>query len=167
MRTLPSYVAMRPVQPCDEAALVAMFERCSPASRYARFLSPVQRMPARHLHDVLHPDGTRWSWVACDRRDGTVVALSSLFRGRGSSGEVALLVEDAWQRHGIGTALLELAAARACDVAIDTFIAVALTDSRHVRRMLERVGTVTSVTDGHTSEHRVQVCTAAARRATA
>lgn len=168
---VPPTISVRPATPRDADALVAMFERCSPDSRYARFLSPVSRFPPGHLHDVLHTDGNRWSWVACEMRTQRVVALVSLFRSRAapgsSTGEIGLLVEDGEQRRGIGTALLDVAAARGCDMGIDTMTAVALTSSRHVRGMLERFGTVTSRTDGHTSEHVVEVCTRLARRASA
>lgn len=161
-------VSIRPATPRDADALVAMLERCSPESRYARFLAPVVRFPPGHLHDVLHIDGTRWSWVASDVRTARVVALVSLFRSRPApgpaSGEVGLLVEDDQHRRGIGAALLQVVAASACDMGIGTLSAVSLTTSRHVRQMLERVGTVTSRTDGHTSEHIVEICTRAARR---
>ena len=59
---VPSGV-LRPSVPDDAPRLVAMFERCSPASRYSRFLAPLAHFPASHLVDVVRssPIRTRWS----------------------------------------------------------------------------------------------------------
>ena len=48
-RTRHSQV-LRPSVPDDAPRLVTMFERCSPASRYARFLAPLRYFPAVAPH---------------------------------------------------------------------------------------------------------------------
>src|SRR5215207_1641179 len=101
---------LRPAVPDDAPRLVAMFERCSPASRYSRFLAPVAHFPASHLVDVVRSSPVRRSWVVEDLTTGDVVAVASWFRNRSDTAEVGLVVEDAWQRHGHGTALLDTVA---------------------------------------------------------
>ena len=64
-------------------------------------------------------------------------------------------MEDAEQRHGFGTGLLDLMVATALDVGVTTLQATTLASSHHVRRMLGRVGTLTLVTSG--TEYEVQV----------
>ena len=62
----------------------------------------------------------------------------------GTGAEVALLVEDSWQRRGIGTALLDVLVAgrtRRRGVSVDCLV---LSESRHVLRMLRRAATRTS-----------------------
>jgi RimJ/RimL family protein N-acetyltransferase len=138
----------------DVPQLVAMFERCSPATRYGRFLAPVAQFPTRHLADIVDPAPGQWSWIV-DRDPGAVVGVASLFRTGLRTAEVGLLVEDAEQRHGFGTGLLDLMVATALDVGVTTLQATTLASSHHVRRMLGRVGTLTLVTRG--TEYEVQV----------
>jgi RimJ/RimL family protein N-acetyltransferase len=138
----------------DAPRLVAMFERCSPATRYGRFLSPVPRLPSRYLADVLDPVPGRWSWLL-SRDPSDVIGVASLFRTGLRSAEVGLLVEDAEQRRGLGTGVLDLVVATALAVGVTTLEATTLASSPHVRRMLGRVGATTVVTRGHESAVRV------------
>ena len=147
--------------PGDAAALVAMFERSSPESRYARFLSPVPAFPRGHLANVVHAAPGRWSRIVVDTGtcNGTqrVVALASLFRTGPRTGELGLLVEDAQQHRGLGTELLDVLATRAREVGIDTLEATTLADSHHVRRMLARHGDVTASCSGPACDLRVDL----------
>jgi RimJ/RimL family protein N-acetyltransferase len=138
----------------DAPRLVAMFERCSLATRYGRFLAPVPHFPSRYLADVVDPVPGHWSWVV-GREPGDVVGVASLFRTGLRNAEVGLLVEDAEQQRGFGTGLLDLMVATALDVGITTLEATTLGSSHHVRRMLGRVGTMTVVSRGHESHVHV------------
>ncbi|HEX4530440.1 MAG TPA: GNAT family N-acetyltransferase [Acidimicrobiia bacterium] len=148
--------AIRAPHADDAPRLVAMFERCSPATRYGRFLAPVAEFPARHLADIVDPAPGQWSWIV-DRDPGAVVGVASLFRTGLRTAAVGLLVEDAAQRHGFGTGLLDLMVATALDVGVTTLEATTLAGSHHVRRMLMRVGTMTVVTRGIEYEVRVSL----------
>src|SRR5947207_12703574 len=98
---------LRPSVPDDAPRLVAMFERCSPQSRYSRFLSPLKHFPASHLVDVVRSSPVRRSWVVDDLHAGQLVAVGSWFRNGETTAELGMLVEDAHQRHGYGTTLLD------------------------------------------------------------
>jgi RimJ/RimL family protein N-acetyltransferase len=139
LHVLPHHV-LRPAIPDDAPRLVAMFERCSPASRYARFLAPLQHFPASHLVDVVRSSAIRRSWVVDDFATGHVVGVGSWFRNQGDTAEVGLLVEDAFQRQGLGSALLDALVDSARYRGITTLVAETLTDSRHVHRLLRRFG---------------------------
>jgi GNAT superfamily N-acetyltransferase len=140
---------LRPAIPDDAPRLVAMFERCSRASRYARFLAPLQHFPASHLVDVVRSSPIRRSWVLDDFATGEVVGVGSWFRNQPDAAEVGLLVEDAWQHHGHGTALLEALAASARSADVIAFVAHSLAESRHVHRMLRALGPTSIDCDGH------------------
>jgi len=127
-----------------------MFERCSPASRYARFLAPLQHFPASHLVDVVRSSPLRRSWVVDDLESGDVIGVGSWFRNSHDAAEIGLLVEDGRQRGGLGGALLDELAASARHAGITTFVAHTLSDSRHVHRMLRRVGPSTTECAGIT-----------------
>ena len=131
---------LRPSAPDDAPRLVAMFERCSRQTRYGRFLAPLQHFPAAHLVDVVRSSPIRRSWVVDDLETGHVVAVGSWFRNQVHCAEVALLVEDARQRQGVGTALLDELVASARTAGITTLLATTLADARHVHRMLRRLG---------------------------
>ena len=117
-----------------------MFERCSPASRYARFLAPLAHFPASHLVDVVRSSDIRRSWVIDDLETGNVIAVGSWFRNQGDTAEVGLLVEDAFQHQGHGSALLDALAASARQAGITTLVGYTAADARHVHRMLRRIG---------------------------
>ncbi|MGW7442156.1 GNAT family N-acetyltransferase [Kitasatospora sp. NPDC054795] len=105
---------LRPAGPADRAAALAMHGRCSPASLRQRYHGPV-RDAGRYLDHLLDPRHGRSFAVTAP--DGRLVALGHLMWDDGEA-ELAVLVEDAWQRHGLGLALLRRlsAAARSADV---------------------------------------------------
>jgi GNAT superfamily N-acetyltransferase len=134
---LADRISLRCSGPADREGLEAMLERCSLASRYGRFLGPLRRFPAGHLDAVTVPNREVEARVAVDA--GTVVALASLHRQGGSGAELAVLVEDAWQRQGLGTRLLLLLAEAAHDRGITTLYATVLSEHTHMLRLLKAV----------------------------
>jgi GNAT superfamily N-acetyltransferase len=100
-----------------------MFDRCTPQTRYRRFHGPVKAIPERYLAEALSGSAFHYALVACrepgpasaaapapfadpDVRAGGVVALASCRMVDEGAAELGLLVEDAWQRRGLGTRLL-------------------------------------------------------------
>jgi GNAT superfamily N-acetyltransferase len=154
-------LVLRPSVPDDAPRLVAMFERCSPASRYGRFLAPLAHFPASHLVDVVRSSPIRRSWVIDDFATGDVVGVGSWFRNDGDTAELGLLVEDAWQRQGHGTALLDTLVESARHAGVTTFLAHSLAESRHVNRMLRRLGPVATECAGNVCTMRVSLDDAA------
>ncbi|WP_394813100.1 GNAT family N-acetyltransferase [Streptomyces boetiae] len=95
-------VVVRAAGPADAAEARAMHARCSSRTLTLRYHGPVTDAD-RYLAHLLDPrHGV--SLVAEDGQ-GRVVGLAHLLWD-GEETEVALLVEDAWQRHGVGRALL-------------------------------------------------------------
>ena len=118
-----SLIRARQAVPADREALAQMFERCTAATRYRRFHGPVKAIPERYLADALSGSAFHYALVAClepdpasaadpapfadpDVRAGEIVALASCRVVDEGAAELGLLVEDAWQRHGLGTRLL-------------------------------------------------------------
>ena len=148
---------LRPSAPDDAPRLVAMFERCSSASRYGRFLAPLRYFPAAHLVDVVRSSMIRRSWVVDDLDTGDLVAVGSWFRNELRTAEVGLLVEDVAQWQGLGSELLDTIAASARVHGITTLIATTLADSRHVYRMLTDLGPTTIRCAGTACDLRVDL----------
>jgi GNAT superfamily N-acetyltransferase len=102
--TLPegNEISVRRAGPDDHAAALAMHDRCSPATLAARYHGPVADAD-RYLTHLLSPRFGRS--LAVETASGRLVALGHLLWD-GDENEVALVVEDEWQRRGIGAALL-------------------------------------------------------------
>jgi GNAT superfamily N-acetyltransferase len=97
---------IRAVRQEDAAALAAMFGRCSRDTRYRRFHGPVAEIPASYLRRCL--DGRHRAFVAELSGAGHIVGLASAGPVLDDPGvhEAGVLVEDAWQRRGVGKLLL-------------------------------------------------------------
>ena len=142
-------VIRRPVF-ADGPAIEAMFARCSLESRYARFLAPLRTIPAADLERIVTPTAGGEAWIGVTRDDPEMVVALGNWARHGDDAEVALIVEDAWQRQGIGSTFLGMLAERAWNDGVCRLRASVLRESRHVLRMLRAVLGVTSMhSDGY------------------
>ncbi|MFI5623199.1 GNAT family N-acetyltransferase [Nocardioides sp. NPDC051685] len=114
-------VATRPVRSDDLVAFERMWFRLSEETIYRRFHAPIRRLSLklrRYLVDVDHRDHDALVAVA----GGEVIAVARYHRcaDEPAAAEVAVLVEDAWQGHGLGVRMLRelacLASRRGIDV---------------------------------------------------
>jgi GNAT superfamily N-acetyltransferase len=105
----------------------------------------------------VRPSHIRRSGVVDDLDAGQLVGVGSWFRNELVSAEVGLLVEDAAQRQGIGTELLDVIVASARAAGITTLVATTLAEARHVHRMLGRVGPMTMQSTGFTTELHINL----------
>lgn len=123
-------VSVRPIRPDDGPRLVAFHETLSPRTVYMRFFSPHPRLTEREVHRFTHVDyADRLALVG--ELEGELVAVARYDRRAGTNeAEVAFVVADAWQHHGIASVLLDLLARAAWLCGIDTFTAATLPDNR-------------------------------------
>ena len=99
-------IAVRSVRSDDVEPVRGLFERLSPESRYRRFFSPMPVVDDRLLRWIVEVDHhDREAVVALV--GGEVVGLASYDRSHDDPtvAEVAIMVEDDWQRAGIGRLL--------------------------------------------------------------
>jgi GNAT superfamily N-acetyltransferase len=152
----PRGLALRPVTGSEIPAIGAMWERCSLATRIARFHAPVRDIPASYLKAVL-ADPAANVLAACEPV-GDVVALASLIRSPGSgTAELGVLVEDSWQRRGIGRRLVAHLITAAPARGITTLTASVLATNTQVADLLRQVpGQFSIALDGEALN--VQVC---------
>lgn len=120
--TLPegNEITVRRASPEDQAAALAMHERCSPRTLALRYHGPVADAD-RYLTHLLSPRFGQS--LAVETASGRLVALGHLLWD-GDENEVALLVEDDWQRRGIGAALLRKLVGLAVEAGRDSVYAV-------------------------------------------
>lgn len=113
-------ITVRRADTGDLDAAVAMHERCSSRTLTMRYHGPVGDAD-RYLNHLLSPRFGRT--LAVQTASGRIVGLGHLLWD-GDETEVALLVEDAWQRRGIGAELLERLVALAVEAGCESVYAV-------------------------------------------
>jgi GNAT superfamily N-acetyltransferase len=100
-------VIIRPIEPEDVDRLERLFYRLSPETIYRRFMSPIHHPRPGALAHLANVDHTsRDALVALDGDEIIGVARYDAAKGLPNTAEVAIVVEDAWQRHGIARQLL-------------------------------------------------------------
>ncbi|MFD8233938.1 GNAT family N-acetyltransferase [Streptomyces sp. NPDC059696] len=115
-----SDITVRRADTRDLEAARAMHERCSPRTLKQRYHGPV-RDADRYLNHLLSPRYGRT--LAVQTASGRIVGLGHLLWD-GDETEVALLVEDAWQRRGVGAELLRRLVGMAVDAGCSSVYAV-------------------------------------------
>jgi RimJ/RimL family protein N-acetyltransferase len=137
---------VRAVRPDDEPRLRMLFERLSQRSVYQRFLTPFPKLPAEWFrHFAAADDRARLALVVEDGpADRPVLrALAQLEPGAETgTGEVAVVVEDAWQGRGIGARLLDSLLVAAEALGVRRFTADLLAENRRMLRVIWRLGEI-------------------------
>jgi GNAT superfamily N-acetyltransferase len=104
-------VTVRFVEPRDGEALQHYFRSLTTRSRYNRFLGAATELPPSLLEQFIHiGELDRFSVVATMRRDGHEIIVGEAryaFEADSASIEFGLSIDDRWQGHGIGKALLK------------------------------------------------------------
>lgn len=145
-------LTVRGAGPQDLPGVALMHGRCSAKSLLDRYRTG-GRAPAiivldRHLRDPL-------SFVAT-AEDGRVVALARVAPDAThtvGSAEISVLVEDQWQRIGIGRALLRHAAAAAALCGYRQLISYPGTTAATVQRLMAGIGTTRVMAEGQRHLH--------------
>jgi GNAT superfamily N-acetyltransferase len=144
---------VRRAGPADREALTLMFERCTPQTRYRRFHGPVKGIPERYLADALsgspfHYALVGYAVVGCpeaalagEPEATRIVALASCRTVNEGAAELGVLIEDAWQRRGLGTRLIGDLAAHAAGAGLRVLEAQLLAEQAWIAGLLRPHGT--------------------------
>lgn len=104
-------LAVRFVEPRDADALQEYFRSLSVRSRYNRFLGAMSELPPAELDQFIHVgERDRFSVIAVMTSDGveTIVGEARYgFEADTASFEFGVSIDDRWQGHGLGKALLK------------------------------------------------------------
>jgi RimJ/RimL family protein N-acetyltransferase len=122
---------LRPVRPDDKRLLAQAFERLSPETRYRRFFAPLEKLSdqdLRYLTEVDHHDHE--AIVAVNPENAAIIGVARYVRSDPpTEAEVAVVVGDPWQGHGVATALLQRLVVRAREEGVDRFVALVMSDN--------------------------------------
>ena len=127
-------VVVRAARPGDLAAVERMHHRCSTDTVFRRYFSAVPAISSTLQARLLE---TRLALVAEVGHE--VVGLGHLAEHPGQPVELALLVEDAWQRYGVGLALAEAALDVADLWGLDRVVTYSLQTSTGAHALMRRL----------------------------
>ncbi|WP_370939117.1 N-acetyltransferase family protein [Amycolatopsis sp. cg13] len=130
-------VVLRIGTPRDIDAIGAVHLRCSAKTLFNRYHTGLRTVPRKWLHRLLMPPRGTSLLAVCGR---DVIGFGQLISQRDGTAEVSLLVEDAWQRQGIGTALLARLVVLAAADGITELTAVRLPSNDAMARTAARAG---------------------------
>jgi len=140
-------VMLRPLRSDDASQLEAGFRQLSPESRYCRFLTHKMSLSPSELKYFTHCDGANHLALGAFLTDAEggepkLVGVARYVRDADefALAEVAIVVADAWQHHGIGKLLFSALAEGAWQMGVRRWKAVFLVYNTAIRRLLETVG---------------------------
>jgi GNAT superfamily N-acetyltransferase len=140
-------ILIRQVEPEDAAQLKIGFEHLGAVSRYRRFLTPIDDLSPRQLPYLTHVDHVSHEAIgALDAVTGAGIGIARYVRDPADpqQAEVAIVVTDAWQGRGVGTALMERLRARARAAGIKRITAQMLVGNDAARRLIGRAADILS-----------------------
>jgi RimJ/RimL family protein N-acetyltransferase len=154
--TMDTEFEIRPIEPGDAAELRAFYARLSPESRRRRFLgtsSGIDEGQAAFFADAA-ARGSAGFVAVCD---GRIIGHAVVERTRPHAVEMAFAVDDAWQRRGIGRALLARSVDWAHAHGIERLELELFADNLAMRRLLRSVPEARALARGDGSVTQVEL----------
>lgn len=127
----------------DTEVVARLHTRCSAATLFARYHAGMRTLPRRLLHRLLTPPRGTTLLALCGSE---VIGLAQLIRtANPAESEISILIEDEWQRRGLGTAMIKRLAVIARAAGHREMIAWCLPGERAFSRAAARSGLPCSV----------------------
>ncbi|GAA3727204.1 GNAT family N-acetyltransferase [Salinactinospora qingdaonensis] len=142
-------LSVRQVGSADAESLQRLHKRCSAETVHRRYFSTVRELSPRTLGVFCDPEHglTLAAWPM--RGDAPVALAHLMYTLDPGVGEIAFLVEDAWQGQGIGTCMARVLTAIAADWGLAEVRAETVPDNAPMQRVMRRLGaTVRPPKDG-------------------
>jgi RimJ/RimL family protein N-acetyltransferase len=145
-------VNVRFVEPRDAEALQNYFRSLTTNSRYKRFLGAASELPPSLLEEFIHVGGVdRFSVIATmlvDGREAIIGEARYAFDSDTASIEFGLSIDDRWQGHGIGTALLKNIECRAASFGVTRVFGDTLRSNHAMIALARKAGYAFATTPG-------------------
>lgn len=139
-------VRIRPIRPEDQARLIDFHSRLSRQTAYQRFFSVVKRLPLDWARRLANVDYYRRLALVAEHEGPDGIELIGVGRyeptDQEDTAEVAFVVQDDWQRKGLGTILFREILSAAQVRGIRRFCAWTLADNSRMLDLVRRFGDV-------------------------
>jgi len=136
-------ILMRPIKPADEDLLKELFYNLSNETIYKRFMGVKRYLPRQQLHELANVDYSKnMAIVAVLEREGREELVGVGRYGldeNTNSAEVAFVVQDDWQRRGVGSRLMEYLTLIAKRRGLYGFTADVLPENRAMLNLFEKM----------------------------
>lgn len=133
-------VAIRLARPEDTEAISEMHSRSSETTRYQRYFTAVSEWREGQLRRIA--GGHRGATLVAQETRGDIVGVGNVFPDRPDdteTAEIAVIVEDSWQGHGLGGRLLTHLVDLARRQGFTEVIALVLASNAGMLRLLDRM----------------------------
>jgi GNAT superfamily N-acetyltransferase len=136
-------LTLRLIEGDDTERLMAMHRRLSPGTVRRRFFAMLPELDPQQAHRFTHVDGQDRAAVVAVDSAGELVGVARYDRFEGTDdAEVAVVVQDGYQHHGLGTALLTDLTTYARAHGIQRFVADVLLENSPMFATFSDVGLV-------------------------
>ena len=134
-------VALRAARSNDSSAIQQFVRGLSTRSRLNRFFSPLRELSPDQLDRVTRSDPGTLTLVGetAERMESRIIAMAQYASCEPSDAECAVVVDDAWQRQGLGIQLLHALAEHAARAGLATFSGFVLAGNWPMLGLLARL----------------------------
>jgi GNAT superfamily N-acetyltransferase len=134
-------VILRAASRGDGPAAQSFVRGLSLRSRHNRFFSPVQELTPDQFECVTRPPGAHGLALVAEAIDGEsrIVALSQYVVFGPADAEFAVVVDDAWQRQGLGDQMIGLLAEHAARAGLASFVGFVLSNNGPMLALLSKL----------------------------
>ncbi|HZT21905.1 MAG TPA: GNAT family N-acetyltransferase [Verrucomicrobiae bacterium] len=135
-------INFRPIHPTDEPRMRDLFYKLSEATIYYRFMSHQKHVSRQQIEDFVYVDHRHDVTIVGTLPEAygeAIIAVGSYYLDpKTNLAEVAFVVSDPWQNHGIGTFLLKHLIRVARRNGIRGFTAEVLTDNKPMQAVIAK-----------------------------
>lgn len=136
-----SEVELRMATLADGPLVAALHARCTPSTRHDRFVNPSPTLSPGELTELLvGTSGDGVALLALTLDGGHAVGLATLNPDGAGGAALGVVVEDAWQARGVGTALVRRTVELATESGWVKLSAVTHPGNLRITRLLRRSG---------------------------
>ncbi len=147
-------INFRPIHPTDPDRVKDLFYALSEESVYLRFMSRMKRLQHKQIHDLVFIDHRTEVVIVGTLEEAhgeEIIAMGGYYLDpKTNRAEVAFLVHDSWQKHGIGSFLFQHLTNIARSYGIAGFTAETFPQNRAMQHVFNRCGLklTSSIEDG-------------------
>jgi RimJ/RimL family protein N-acetyltransferase len=148
---------IRPIRVTDTDALLRMHRGLSERTVYQRFFSFVPELTQGQAERFTHVDGTDRFALVIEDPSGRLVAVGRYDRlpPDQRQAEVAVVVADGYQHHGLGTTLVEMLCSHGRTAGVTHFVAEVLATNSAMQHAFADAGLVARTSYDHGVAHLV------------